>query len=298
MSRSWIHQPERSTGFWLRTIVWIALHIGRPVARALLYPISAYFLLFSNHARRASIQFLSRIAGRPVGFLESFRHYHVFAQTILDRVFVFAGRDGIFTLDVRGFDLLERFAQTGRGCLLVGAHVGSFEILRALGKKHKGLAIKAMTYGENSPKINAIFQRLNPELFGEIVHMGSPTSLLGIDEHIARGGMVAMLGDRSVHGEKRVLCRFLGEDAWFPAAPVLLASLFKAPVILFFCLHRGDARYEIHFELLAERIELPRTDRGSVTQLWMQRYAERLEHYCRMAPYNWFNFYDFWDKSE
>jgi predicted LPLAT superfamily acyltransferase len=24
------------------------------------------------------------------------------------------------------------------------------------------------------------------------------------------------------------------------------------------------------------------------------RYVERLEHYCRLAPYNWFNFYDFW----
>jgi predicted LPLAT superfamily acyltransferase len=26
----------------------------------------------------------------------------------------------------------------------------------------------------------------------------------------------------------------------------------------------------------------------------LKRYAQRLEHYCRMAPYNWFNFYDFW----
>ena len=23
-------------------------------------------------------------------------------------------------------------------------------------------------------------------------------------------------------------------------------------------------------------------------------YVERLEAYCRMAPFNWFNFYDFW----
>ena len=298
MSRSWMDQPERSTGFWLRTIVWIALRIGRPAARALLYPICAYFLLFSSRARRASIEFLSRIAGRPEGFLETFRHYHVFAQTILDRVFVFAGRDEIFRLDVNGFELLEGFARAGRGCLLVGAHMGSFEILRGLGRKHKKLPIKAMTYGENSPKINAIFRRLNPELYADIVSMGSPTSLLGTDEHIARGGMIAMLGDRTVHGEKRVLCRFLREKAWFPAAPVLLANLFKVPVILFYCLHRGNAHYEIHFELLAERIDLPRTDRGAVIQLWMQRYAERLEHYCRKAPYNWFNFYDFWDKRD
>ena len=26
----------------------------------------------------------------------------------------------------------------------------------------------------------------------------------------------------------------------------------------------------------------------------MRRYVARLEHYCREAPFNWFNFYDFW----
>jgi predicted LPLAT superfamily acyltransferase len=28
-----------------------------------------------------------------------------------------------------------------------------------------------------------------------------------------------------------------------------------------------------------------------------QRYAERLSHFCRIAPYNWFNFFDFWQKK-
>jgi predicted LPLAT superfamily acyltransferase len=26
----------------------------------------------------------------------------------------------------------------------------------------------------------------------------------------------------------------------------------------------------------------------------MRHYVARLEHFCRDAPYNWFNFYDFW----
>jgi len=29
----------------------------------------------------------------------------------------------------------------------------------------------------------------------------------------------------------------------------------------------------------------------------MQHYADRLTHYCRLAPYNWFNFFDFWQKK-
>jgi predicted LPLAT superfamily acyltransferase len=26
----------------------------------------------------------------------------------------------------------------------------------------------------------------------------------------------------------------------------------------------------------------------------MRRYVTLLEQYCRSAPYNWFNFYEFW----
>ncbi|BBA34787.1 lipid A biosynthesis acyltransferase [Methylocaldum marinum] len=297
MSRSWITQRERSTGFWLRTIVWIALRLGRPIARALLYPITAYFFIFADRSRRASAAYLRRILGRAPSPRELFRHYHTFAEALLDRVFVFAERDEFFRIRIHGFDLLERLIADKRGFLLVGAHVGSFEILRGLGLRHKGLSVKALVYGENSPKINAIFRTLNPALFKDIVPVGTPNALLGLDEHISLGGVVALLGDRSVHGEKRVLCRFLGEQAWFPAAPVLLANLFKVPIVLFFCLHKGDARYEVHFELLAERVECPRKDRDEIIRKHMQAYADRLEHYCRRAPYNWFNFYDFWDKS-
>jgi predicted LPLAT superfamily acyltransferase len=295
MSHSWTRLRERSSGFWLNAIVWIALRLGRPLARALLYPIAGYYLLHSD--RTPSRDWFGRVLGRPPTWRELFRHYLVFSETILDRVFVFAGRDRFFRIEVEGIEVLENYASAGRGCLLVGAHLGSFEILRALGRSRGGLSIKALAYGENSPKINAVFRRINPQLFSGVIEMGSPAALLGVDEHVSRGGIVAMLGDRSVHGEKRVACDFFGEQAWFPAAPVLLGSLLKVPVVLFYCLHRGNAHYQVHFELLAEDIRLNRTHRNEEIARWMQRYADRLQHYARLAPDNWFNFYDFWDRS-
>lgn len=295
MTAQWTRLRERSSGFWLRTIVWIALTIGRPIARALLYPIAAYYLIWSD--RTPSIDLLTRVHGRKPTWRELFRHYLVFSETILDRVFVFAGRDSFFKIDVHGLDLLDSYIEQHKGFLLVGAHMGSFEILRALGKSRRSMAIKAMTYGENSPKINALFRSINPGLFDDVIQMGAPSALFGLDEHIAQGGAVAMLGDRIVHGEKKVLCRFLDEEAWFPIAPVLLANLVKAPVLLFFCLYRGNAHYEVHFELLAEGIKLSREHRADELQQWTQRYVSRVEHFCRREPENWFNFYDFWGKS-
>ena len=76
---------------------------------------------------------------------------------------------------------------------------------------------------------------------------------------------------------------------------ILIAAMMHCPVILFFGLYHGGNRYEIFFERFAEEIVLNRNRRAEDIQYWTQRYVDRLEHYARLAPYNWFNFYPFWD---
>jgi predicted LPLAT superfamily acyltransferase len=298
MTRGWMEQRERGSGLLLRLMVWIALRLGRPVAGLLLYPICAYFTLFSARSRRASRQYLARIGVGLPGLQQVFRHYHTFAATILHRVYFLAGQYETFDVRVHGVAPLERLVSECRGCLLVGAHLGSFEVLRALGILHRGLSLKMLMYQRNAQNIGGILDALNPQIAASVINVGVPGALLGLNEHLERGGLVALLGDRAVQGEKRVRCRFLGDEALFPIAPVALASVLEVPVILAFGLYRGGNRYDVHFELLAERLTLDRQQRKVEAQQWMQRYAERLEHYCRLAPYNWFNFYDFWDGSE
>jgi predicted LPLAT superfamily acyltransferase len=287
----WLQQRERSSLFWLRTIVWIALTIGRPFARLLLYPITAYFLVFSRNARCASRRYLAKVFGFPVRWSQIFRHYHTFAETILDRVFVYSGRHSIFKLDVHGFSLLEDCLTTGRGCILVGAHIGSVDLLRTMGMLERGLSIRALMYPENASRILQMFRTMNPELCADIIALGRPQSLVDVQEALDAGSFVALLGDRCLRHEKRLRCRFLGEPAWFPEAPVRLARLFGVPLVMFACLHRGDAEYEVRFELLEDFRQAAPASPGTV----LQRYAEALERLCHSAPYNWFNFYEFWD---
>ena len=104
-----------------------------------------------------------------------------------------------------------------------------------------------------------------------------------------------MLGDRVSSGGRTTQCQFLGAPATFPAGPILLAAMMRCPVILFFGLYRGGSRYEIYFEDFAPEIILNRDHRAEDIQHWMQQYVERLEYYAGLAPYNWFNFYAFWD---
>jgi predicted LPLAT superfamily acyltransferase len=89
----------------------------------------------------------------------------------------------------------------------------------------------------------------------------------------------------------------LGEPARFPAGPFIIASLLQCPVYLVFGLFHRPNRYDLYCEPFAERVQLPRKTRQQALTTYAQKFADRLEHYCRLGPYNWFNFYDFWSSE-
>jgi predicted LPLAT superfamily acyltransferase len=103
----WVDQPERSSTAALRFMAWVALALGRPVARALLYPICLYFLAFSPRARSASRQYLSRVLGRDAQLADLFRHYHSFACVVLDRVFLLNDQFSGFDVRIHGAEIID-----------------------------------------------------------------------------------------------------------------------------------------------------------------------------------------------
>jgi predicted LPLAT superfamily acyltransferase len=291
----WTTLPERGTPASLRLIAWIAVHIGRGAARLLLYPVTLYFLITARAARRISYQYLKRVRGSSARFWHVFRHFHCFAATILDRVYLLRGEFERFRVTVHGKEILQRQIETGKGSILLGSHLGSFEVLRALGVMQRDFPLKVLMDIVHNQNITRFFDALNPRIAGTVIAPDRPDTLIRVKESLDNGYFVGMLGDRVFGGDKTAQCQFLGLPATFPAGPILLAAMMRCPVILFFGLYRGGNRYEIYFEHFAEVIVLERDRRAEETQLWMQRYAERLEHYARLAPYNWFNFYPFWD---
>jgi len=287
----WVEQRERGSVLAMRLLIWLMLTLGRPIARALLYPICAYFLLFSLRARRASADYLRRVRGEN---FSRFRHYHTFAATILDRVYFLAGRYGEFEVTMRADPETPAMLRNRGGCILLGSHLGSFEALRARSVADGVPAVHMLMYVDNAGKVNGALRALDPGLESRIIPLGNPDSLLRVHECLARGEIVGILGDRAWRNERTLSCEFLGAPARFPLGPLLLAGLVQAPVVLCFGLYLGGRRYEIHLERFADAIALDRRDREGSVRPWVERYARRLEHHCRAAPYNWFNFYDFW----
>jgi predicted LPLAT superfamily acyltransferase len=291
----WVSLPERGTPASLRVIAWVAERAGRRVARLLLYPISVYFLITARGARRASYEFLRRARRRSAHWWHVFQHFHCFATTILDRVYLLRGEFERFRITVHGRELLHREIQTGRGGILLGSHLGSFEVLRTLGVMDRGFPLKVLMDTAHNENISRFFDALNPTIAATVIAPDRPDTLIKVRESLDAACFVGMLGDRVFGADKTTQCQFLGEPAVFPTGPIVLSAMTHCPVILFFGLYRGGNRYEIYFEHFADEIVLHREQRAEQIQSWMQQYVMRLEHYARVAPYNWFNFYPFWN---
>lgn len=300
MSTHWKQRPEGGGYFALWLIRTIARRGGRAVARLLLYPITVYFLVMRGPERRASRAYLQRVLGARVGVLHVARHIHTFASTILDRVFLLSGQLQRFDFDVVGLPALEAQLAHGSGVLLFGSHLGSFDALRVLATRQPDLKVCVLLDVKHNAAMQQLLDALNPELARNIIDAGQDgtTIVLAIREALEQGAVVALLVDRALPGEPSASAPLLGTDARFPAAPWLIAAALQVPVTLAFGLYRGGNRYELVFEPFSERISIPRDKRRQALADCVRAYAGRLEHHIRRMPYNWFNFYDFWQTDD
>ena len=275
----------------------IARHGGRGVARLLLYPTTVYFLLRRAPERNASRAWLACVSGYPATLWQVARHIHTFAATILDRVFLLSGQLKRFDVRVQGLDALHAALSGGQGVLLFGSHLGSFEVLRVLSRERPDVKVRVVLDIGHNPVMSQLLDALNPEVAATVIDAGQsgPTIMLEIQNAIAEGALVTLLADRVQSGQAWLPVPFFGRDAPLPAAPWQIASVLGVPVMLAFGLYRGGKRYDLMFESFDVGARPARGERATRLRALVGRYAARLEHHARQAPYNWFNFYDFWE---
>lgn len=287
---TWSDKAERGSTLLIRLIVWLARAVGRPVCRALLYPIVAYFVITDATARRASSEFLTAVYGRPARLREVFAHIHAFAATLLDRVYMAQGDFRRFNVAIEGVELIDKALAGGRGCVLLGSHLGSFDLMMLANRAMDGREVSIMMRLDPRARLRRIAGIDDDAL--KLIPLGQPDCYLRAYDALAQGGIVCILADRVDGTASAVRARFLSRMAPLPLAPHVLAARSHAAVLLCFGLYEGGNRYRIEFVEFGEAAAPD--SRGAALQPVIERYASLLERYARRYPMNWFNFYPYW----
>lgn len=301
--RHWAHINEATFTFGMRLLFWICRVFGRWPFRVVLYPVVAWYVMTRPAARNASADYLRRVAALDAGhrFKPGMRavlcHFASFAESILDKMLLWGGLFKVDDTVLHGQQPLTDRIAAGRGGLLICAHLGNLELCRVLSKQQPGLKLTVLVHTRHAQAFNRLLAQLDPESQMNLMQVTeiSPATAVLLAEKVEQGEFVVIAGDRiPVSPNPRVaIAPFLGAPAPFPVGPYVLASLLRCPTYLIFSLRSGDSS-EVHFELLRESITLPRKDRDQALAELATAYAARLEDYCLRAPFQWFNFYDFW----
>ena len=298
---NWKTRKERSNLFTVRMARRLTQVLPRGVGRWLLFPTALYFMLATPKAREASLQFLGIVLPDPPGLRQVFKHYLYFATVVMDRAYLLRDDLHDFSIESVGEDLVEAVRLSGRGGFLVGAHLGSFEALRALGRERvEQPRIVMVMYEENARMINEALATLNPALQRDIIGLGKTDSMIKVKHALDAGAMAGILADRlldteSSPADQRVV-PFLGRPAAFPVGPFRMAALLKRPVVLMLGLYLGGDRYRLVFENLYDFTAVTDNRQAAIDEA-LHLYVKRIEYYSRTYPFNWFNFFDVWESA-
>ncbi len=221
----------------------------------------------------------------------------LFASTIHNRIYLLNERFDLFDIRTHGVEHVEAALAEGHGAFLMGAHLGSFKVVRAIGRAQPHIRIAITMYEENARKINAILAAVNPAAQHDVIGLGKVDAMLKVRERLDSGSLVGMLADRTLHQAVRHAAR-----AQFPRRG---CGVFARPAA-----YGGGTQTSGHLHDGAvsrrQSLRYPLRDVGGFLEHRPRRtrggrrcgVVALLEKYCRAAPYNWFNYFDFWQASQ
>jgi predicted LPLAT superfamily acyltransferase len=296
----WGSLQELGSARGLAFLFWVQRHLGRLPFRLLLYPVLLWFFLFKPTPRRASKEFLGRALMRPATWRMSLRHFGSFAEALLDKLVAWNGGFALSDVEFHGRDAVEARLAKKEGLILIGSHLGNLEICRVLSKWRPGLELHVLVHTRHAENFNRVLKKLDPSSQLNLHQVSGVDSSLAawMSERVSQGAVLLIAGDRvPLRSGKTTTALFFGAPAPFAQGPWVLAHALGCPVHLLFCLRQGRG-FEVDFEPFEERVSLPRgASRDAALQSLVSRYASRLEARAAKNPYQWFNFYPFWEKT-
>jgi len=289
-------------GFWIPTLVWAStrwpLGLMYWMARDL---VMLPFNVVRPKYLRAIKGNYARILGRPADDPEvrrtawrmGYEHaYHWIDFFRWSQLSPQALRAAI--VEIEGEDRFLEVRRSGRGTLLLTAHMGNPEV-GAIGMGTHFEPVHLLYWRDRFATAEEF--RTRARLRGNVHGIpvdASPFSVVPALRVLEGGGIVAAHGDRDFNDQGWPV-EFFGAVAKFPPGPFLLAARSRAIVVPTFFLLTPDRRFHVIYET---PMDLDGSDGVEErARAAMRTWARCLERRIREHPEQWYCFYPFWGEQ-
>jgi KDO2-lipid IV(A) lauroyltransferase len=189
-----------------------------------------------------------------------------------------------------GFEHLAAAQKEARGCLLVTAHFGFFEmgglILRLL-----DYPIVALTLPEPTPELTKWRADFRGRWGVRTLEVGSGSfAAVEVVRELRAGSFVALLGDRPYDDSRAIVEMPHGRTA-FATGPVLISLLAECPIVPVACVRDSDGTYRA-IALPPIRPRWLPEGRQATLQKFTEEIAAALRPVLEQYPEQWFQFVD------
>lgn len=303
----WSQTQEAGTMAAMQLVFFIYRVFGRWVFSLVMYPVALYFMLARPAQRRASLQYLRKHyrykpeawRGKP-GYWHVLQHFKSFADVILDKMLGWLNDIKESDFSLVSPKRVEALMNDERGQLIIGSHFGNLEFCRGFMHRYRSKVINILLYDKHAGNFVKMMQKQNGASRLNVFQVDEfdVTTIMMLKEKIDAGEWVFIAGDRiPLSGLQRTVnVDFLGNKAPLPIGPYMLAKALACPVKLMFAYRSCACDNKVLFDVvpLCEKLIISRKSREQDLQGYAQQFADALQSHCLNSPYQWFNFYDFW----
>ncbi len=218
-----------------------------------------------------------------------------FGKVLVDRGWLGCKKNASFEGEFPDGEELKRLVGQGKGLVLLTAHVGNWQAALAHLTELDVTVNSLMRYEEEAVAKHFFDLRGEAKPFKIIRSDGYLGGMVESTAALQRGEVVTIMGDRYAGGPFATVT-FLGKEVRLPAASYSLAAATGAPVAVLLAAKLDKERYALKLWDVFQPIKGERGNRQQNLELSAKRFAEAMEKYVQDYPYQWYNFFDFWEQ--
>ena len=289
---TWKGQTRGGT-FGYLFFIYMIRYLGVTAAYAFLSLVVLYFIPFAPKATRSTWRYARQTLkrNRRQAACLLVRNYYRLGQILIDKVAIGNGRMKEYHFRFENYDEFLEVLNSNQGVIMIGAHVGNWEIGAPFFDEY-GKKINIVMYDAEHRKIKEMLEKNSGGKEYKIIPVNEDnlTHVFRITEALNKQEYVCFQGDRYLNKEKLLSHTFMGREAVFPAGPFLLASRMKVPVVFYFAMREPGKTYRFHFVISKNQ---GRTKEKKAEQALLEEYTATLEQIVKRYPEQWFNYYNF-----